>query len=198
MNDGIYMYCPSILTITTTYIHDVNKSWIAPETSQTIASGDGIQLILVDRLIMRYCTIDRRATGNKFCGIITGTAGSNNTPSISDNYLIIDNNKFYAAIKTSQGGAGWYFADFPSGTVVDFNFNTVVGDMKAIVWASAGTFYSNGNTYEGISESQPMPIAIELQRTYAKGISQDDIYNYCTRKGNTGVSIHNAQTTNLN
>ena len=186
-DDGIYVYKCHVLTLENSLIHKVNMNWKAPETDQKVAAGDGVQLILCDRITVEGNTIDRRATGNKFCMIFSGTAGSQNTPKVPDNFIRINNNKFFMPIRTGQGGAGLYFYDLPAEFVTEFTFNEVIGDLAGIKYTCLGTFYSNGNTYDGKPGS--MPIAIELQKTAAKGYSVSDHFVNCTRKTTSNVQF---------
>lgn len=186
-DDGVYLYKVHGLTIENSLFHHANLKWKAPETSQKIAPGDGMQLILADRIRIENNTIDRSHTGNKFCLILSGTAGSQGTGRIPGNFIQINNNRFKMPIRTGQGGAGLYFYDLPADMVTEFTFNEVHGDLAAIKYSSLGTFLSNGNEYKGTPGA--MPIAIELQNTAAKGTSISDLFINCTRKVTNNVQI---------
>lgn len=78
--DGMYIDDVTDVTVSHCYIHDVNQLWYV-DTNENVSAGDGIQAAFTDtggdylRLTFHSNTIDRRATGNKFC-IIYG-AGPN-------------------------------------------------------------------------------------------------------------------------
>jgi len=169
-DDAVYLYKIHGLNLYSNVIYNVNMYWKPHTTSQKTAAGDGCQLNLCDRIRVEGNIIDRSATGNKFCIIFTGTAGSNGTPPVQDNYIVINNNKFVLPLRTSEGGAGLYFGDLPAQTVVEFTFNEVRGEMCGIKYTTLGTFYSNGNTFYNLS------FGIELQRTQAKGVSTSDAF----------------------
>lgn len=163
LDDGIYGYKIHRPVIRHNHIHHVNMNWKPPSTSQKIAAGDGIQLIFIDNPVIEFNRIDRSATGNKFCLIISGTND------VHPNQWQISNNEFLLPIATSEGGAGIYIYDLKPSTVVEFAFNQVAGSMCAIKFNSYGTFYSTGNDYY-------TTFGIELQRSSAKGQSIDDFF----------------------
>ncbi|MBK9357617.1 MAG: hypothetical protein IPN08_09575 [Bacteroidales bacterium] len=182
-DDSVYVYKAHRFTFKNGLIHHSNLNWKAPETSQKVAAGDGMQLILCDRVSIEGNTIDRSHTGNKFCIIFSGSAGSNNTPKVPDNFIQINNNTFIQPIKTNQGGAGLYFGDLPSDLITEFTFNELTGDMAGIKYTCLGTFYSNGNTYRNNS------IGIEVQKTEAKGKSVSDNFVNCLHKTSNNVIV---------
>lgn len=176
-NDGYYgykMHSPKLLY---SIIYRNNMLWKAPETDQKIASGDGVQWILVDNPVIDGNIFDRSATGNKFCLIISGTND------VRPNTWQISNNTFILPIKTGQGGAGIYIYDLKASTVVKFDFNTVTGAMAGIKFNSLGTFKSSGNEYKGLT------IGIELQKKDAKGYSVSDSFVNCARKTTANVIV---------
>lgn len=180
-NDGYYGYKMHRPVLTNSVIYRCNMLWKAPETDQKIASGDGVQWIIVDNPLIEGNIFDRSVTGNKFCFIISGTTD------VQPNVFVINNNTFRLPIKTGQGGAGLYIYDLKSNTNVEFAFNQVIGDMAGVKFNSLGTFYSNGNKYTGSPGA--MPIAIELQRATAKGISISDNFVNVARKGSSNVKF---------
>ena len=182
-DDSLYIYKAHRLTVQNSLIHHSNLNWKAPETSQKTAAGDSMQLILCDRVSIDNNTIDRSHTGNKFCIIFSGSAGSNNTPKVPDNFIQITNNKFMQPIKTNQGGAGLYFGDLPSDLNTEFVFNEMTGDMAGIKYTCLGSFYSNGNTYLNNS------IGIEVQKLEATGYSISDYFVNCQRKTSNNVIV---------
>jgi len=182
-DDSVYVYKAHRFTFKNGLIHHSNLNWKAPETSQKVAAGDGMQLILCDRVSIEGNTIDRSHTGNKFCIIFSGSAGSNNTPKVPDNFIQINNNTFIQPIKTNQGGAGLYFGDLPADLITEFTFNELTGDMAGIKYTCLGTFYSNGNTY--INNS----IGIEVQKLQTIGQSIADNFVNCQRKVSSNVIV---------
>lgn len=182
-DDSVYAYKVHGFTIRETLIHHSNMNWKAPETSQKVAAGDGMQLILCDRIRIEGNTVDRSHTGNKFCIIFSGSAGSNGTPKVTDNFILINNNTFIQPIKTAQGGAGLYFGDLPSDLITEFTFNELTGDMAGIKYTCLGTFYSNGNTYRNNS------IGIEVQKLEATGTSVSDNFVNCLHKTSQNVIV---------
>jgi len=182
-DDSLYIYKAHGLTVQNSLIHHSNMNWKAPETSQKVAAGDGMQLILTDRVLIDNNTIDRSHTGNKFCIIFTGSAGSNGTPKVQDNFINIFNNTFIQPIKTNQGGAGLYFGDLPSDLNTEFVFNEMTGNMAGIKYTCLGTFYSNGNTYRNNA------IGIEVQKLAAIGYSVSDNFVNCVHKVSQNVIL---------
>ena len=176
-DDMMYLYKVSDLKISGNKIHHANQNWQPPSTDQKAAPGDGMQLILTNKVHITDNDIDRSDSGNKFCIIMSGTIP------IEGNYILIDNNTMRLPLKTNQGGAGVYIYDMPNDLALEFVFNELHGNMAGVKFNSNGTFYSNGNKYWGLSESEPMPIGIELQRPNSSfGHSVSDWYQHCTRK----------------
>lgn len=178
-NDGYYGYMMHSPKLISTVIYNNNLLWKAPETDQKIASGDGVQWALVDNPLIQFCTIDRSATGNKFCFIVAGTND------VQPNVWQISNNTFVLPLKTNEGGAGLYFGDLKANTIVEFDFNTVTGIMAGIKYTCLGTFKSTGNEFNGCI------IAIEVQRKEAKGTSDQDSFTGCTHKVTSNVKLTN-------
>jgi len=58
-DDSVYVYKAHRFTFKNGLIHHSNLNWKAPETSQKVAAGDGMQLILCDRVSIEGNTIDR-------------------------------------------------------------------------------------------------------------------------------------------
>jgi len=150
-DDGLYLYMPIKYEITNTKVWQVNQNWY-PGASQTIASGDGAQIIGGNQGKITGCEFNRSDTGNKFCLIIAGTTS---TPG---NYLIIENNIFTSPMTTGQGGAAVYIGTGVDHSI-DFNFNCIAGDRSRTVsgltgiWyqASSGTLSTTGNDISGCS-----------------------------------------------
>lgn len=149
-NDLMYLYKVHIVKIINNTFDHANQIWVAPLTDEDIASGDGAQLVLCDRVTIDKNTFDRRDTGNKFCLIFSGSAGSNGTPTINNNYIRITNNKFILPIKTTEGGGGVFFGDLPTGLAVDFENNTLTGNgiMTGVNIRTRGILRSRNNSYQ--------------------------------------------------
>jgi len=146
-DDILYLYMIHKVSITNSLFHHANMDWKPPITDDAIASGDGAQLIGCDKITIENNEFDRSANGNKFCVIISSTAGGGGTPLIADNYIRFNNNLFLIPIKTSEGGAGVYVGGLPMSVTIEFTFNTFIGNQTGIVMRDGGNIYSNGNTY---------------------------------------------------
>jgi len=147
-DDLMYLYKVHKVSIINNTFDHANQNWKPPFTDQKIAAGDGAQLILCDQILIDRNNLWRNDTGNKFCIIISGSAGSNGTPTVANNYIKITRNNFKMPIKTSQGGSGLYFGDLPAGLAVDFENNTVEGDMTGVNIRTRGIFRSKNNNYQ--------------------------------------------------
>jgi len=147
-DDLMYLYKVHKVSIINNTFDHANQNWKPPFTDQKIAAGDLSQLVLCDQISFDRNKMWRDDTGNKFCIIISGSAGSNGTPTVVNNYIKITRNNFKMPIKTSQGGSGLYFGDLPAGLAVDFENNTVEGDMTGVNIRTRGIFRSRNNSYQ--------------------------------------------------
>jgi hypothetical protein len=148
-DDAVYLYKVHILDIRNNIVTRANQNWY-PGANQTVAAGDCFQLTLPDMLTFTGNFVSRDDTGNKFCMIITGSAGSNGTPAIQGNFILISDNTFVLPIKTTYGGSGIYLGDLPSGLAVDLTFNTFLSSAKefsGVTVRARGIINSNGNIY---------------------------------------------------
>jgi hypothetical protein len=66
-DDGMYLKYTITLEISHCYIHQVNQNWVSPDTPETVASGDGIQLDSCNHWLIHHTNIDKSDTGNKSC-----------------------------------------------------------------------------------------------------------------------------------
>lgn len=150
-DDGLYLYMPMTYLLKANKVWAVNQNWY-PGASQTIASGDGAQIIGGNCGKIQENEIIRGDTGNKFCLIIAGTTSK------IGNYLIIENNIFESPKTTGQGGAAVYIGVGVDHNI-DFNFNSITGDRwqdlagLTGLWyqASSGALNCTGNEFSGCS-----------------------------------------------
>lgn len=180
LDDGIFIQNVDNIEIDNVNVIKSNQNW-APGVSQSIASGDGIQLNGVTKISIKNTLVDRSDTGNKFCIIISGVFQT------LDNYVIIDNNTLKAPKKTDQGGATLYISDIQDSELdIIFTNNELKGEgpnSLTGVWYQGyeGSFVSENNMYEGLSF----------------GIQNISKSLYCTSKNDTfvncGRDINNVQ-----
>ncbi|MGM0530626.1 MAG: T9SS type A sorting domain-containing protein [Bacteroidota bacterium] len=95
--DGIFLNNSFGIDIIGTYIHHVNLDY---HENPTTASGDGIQFMSSDDILIRETTIDRSGTGRKFNVIFTNT-----NDNITVNNVVLEDNHFIGPGEHGQGGA---------------------------------------------------------------------------------------------
>ncbi|MGM0530625.1 MAG: PKD domain-containing protein [Bacteroidota bacterium] len=98
--DGIFLNNSFGIDIIGTYIHHVNLDY---HENPTTASGDGIQFMSSDDILIKETTIDRSGTGRKFNVIFTNT-----NDNITVNNIVLEDNHFIGPGEHDQGGASIY------------------------------------------------------------------------------------------
>jgi hypothetical protein len=134
--DGLFFGDSFGVDIIRCYIHHVN---LAYHEDPTNASGDGIQFISSDDILIKETTIDRIGTGKKFNVIFTNT-----NDNITVDNIVLEDNHFIGPGKYDQGGAS-IFLGVES---VDIRRNKIEGALIG-VYTHSPDVRINNNLFVG-------------------------------------------------
>lgn len=170
VDDGIYAYRVEGLNIFNTLVHRVNTAWVTPETSQTIASGDAVQLILVNNYLIQDCVLDRSDSGNKFAFI-------QNSPGNG----IIEFSELISPIDTEEGGAVQYSQ---AGNILITRDCVIRGNSSDPSTSMLGMYHNNTSGIYTSQRNKYINLPMGIYNLAGTCTSEDDEFINCTT--NTG------------
>ncbi|MDY0000653.1 MAG: choice-of-anchor Q domain-containing protein [Polyangia bacterium] len=135
-DDGMFLQNVLDLEIGAVHIHHVNTHWSPPETPETEAAGDGIQLHRVHGFRVHHSVIDRTSSGNKFCFI----ANECSQGTFEDNVLS-------GPLETPVGGASIYIGGTPLTETTVIRYNTFSGPTPGAIYSHATDLEIYGNIF---------------------------------------------------
>jgi hypothetical protein len=136
-DDGMFVQGVTDIEIGHCFIHDVNRNWKPPFTSEKQAGGDAIQFVNCDRWRVHHNVLDRSSSGNKFCFI------SNNP---EQKQGVFEHNLTRGPLPTKEGGSALYFHD-GEGLVV--RYNTILGPAPSMLYSHSRGLTIYGNVCSG-------------------------------------------------
>ncbi|MCG8698882.1 MAG: right-handed parallel beta-helix repeat-containing protein [Bacteroidales bacterium] len=137
-DDGMFLQNVDGIEIKNCYVHHVNTNWKPPQTPDSEAPGDGIQLDKCLNWYVHHNYIDRSNSGNKFCFIASN-------PDQKD--CIFEFNYLKAPKKP---GSGLFFG---SGSNLTVRYNFIIGPGNAPLWMHSRNTLVYGNIFENLSDA---------------------------------------------
>lgn len=131
--DGMFLENCSSIEISHCYVHNVNKNWKPPHTSEAEAEGDGIQFTGCNNWHVHHNIIDRTSSGNKFCFISNNASQDNGTV------------EFNILTGPKVDGSSLYFHN---GKNIVVRYNHIKGPSESPLYSYATGMEVYGNVFE--------------------------------------------------
>jgi hypothetical protein len=135
-DDGMFVQNAEDIELGMLDIHHVNTHWSPPETPETIAAGDAIQLHRVHRFHVHHSRLDRTSSGNKFCFIANECSQG-----------LVEHNLMAGPLVTPVGGATVYLGGTPLTHSTVLRFNTFLGPSPTAIYSHAADLQVIGNLF---------------------------------------------------